>query len=273
MLNSHKNIFLLILTILLTTGCAYNSSTSKGTVGVERKQLMLVSSQEMQVGAIKAYSSILQKAKKDGTLNKNQRDTKRIKDIAKRLVAQTYIFRADALNWKWEANLLTSPQLNAWCMPGGKIAFYTGIIEKLNLTDDEIAAIMGHEMAHALREHSRERSSQTLITNGVLAIGSSFLGLSNTTASLASQAANVGILLPNSREQESEADYMGVELAARAGYDPRAAINVWKKMKKISNGDSPPEFLSTHPSHDTRIEELTSYANVVLPLYQQTLVK
>ncbi len=269
MYSPFKTFIILTITTIFITGCAYSSSTQQGTVGVQRKQLMLISSEQMQESADTAYKNIIQKAKKDGKLNQNKQNTKRIKDISKRLIAQTYIFRADAINWKWEANLLTSPELNAWCMPGGKIAFYSGIIDKLQLTDDEIAAIMGHEMAHALREHSRERTSQNLITNGLLTIGSSFLGLDRGTTDIASQAANLAITLPNSRAHESEADYMGVELAARAGYDPRAAVNVWRKMKKISKGNNPPEFLSTHPSHDTRIEELTTYANMVLPLYEK----
>lgn len=269
-----KKIYIFALFTLIAissfTGCAYSSSTQKGVVGVERKQLMLVSSKEMTDGAQQAYSSIIAKAKQEGTLNQNQNNTKRIKTIAKNLIAKTPTFRKDALSWDWEANLLSSKELNAWCMPGGKIAFYSGIIEQLNLNDAEIAAIMGHEIAHALREHSRERSSQTAVTNNILGIGSILLGLDSTTTALASQATNIAFLLPNSREQESEADYMGVELAARAGYDPRAAISVWEKMKKISQGQNPPEFLSTHPSHDTRIEELTSYAQVVLPLYEKS---
>jgi Zn-dependent protease with chaperone function len=260
-----------ILSALILTGCAYSSTTQKGSVGVDRKQFLLVSSQEMKQSAEKAYREVIQKAKKEGKLNQNKKDTQRIKTIAKKLIAQTPVFRADAINWKWEANLITSKELNAWCMAGGKIAFYTGIIEKLNLNDAEIAAIMGHEMAHALREHSRERASQAMVSNGLLTLSAAYFKLGRQTTSMASQATNVALILPNSRAHESEADYMGVELAARAGYDPRAAINVWEKMKKISNGKEPSEFLSTHPSHDTRIEELTSYANVVMPLYKQTL--
>ncbi len=267
----YKNLLSIIVSSLILTGCAYNSSTQKGVVGVDRKQLMLTSSEDMKKGADEAYNSIIQKAKQEGTLNTNAKNTKRIKEIATKLIAQVPTFRADAKTWDWEANLLTSQQLNAWCMPGGKIAFYSGIIEKLNLNDDEIAAIMGHEISHALREHSRERSSQNIITHNLLGLGAAYFGLDQTTTTLASQVTNVALILPNSREQESEADYMGVELAARAGYNPKAAISVWQKMKKISKGNNPPEFLSTHPSHDTRIEELKSYTEVVYPLYLKTL--
>ena len=270
--NRYTTLLLSALSALILTGCAYSSSTQKGVVGVDRKQLMLTSSADMQKGANEAYSSIMQKAKQDGTLNANAKNAQRVQQIATKLIAQAPTFRADAKTWNWEANLLTSEQLNAWCMPGGKIAFYSGIIEKLNLNDDEIAAIMGHEISHALREHSRERSSQNAITSNLLGLGAAYFGLDQTTTTLASQVTNVVLTLPNSREQESEADYMGVELAARAGYNPKAAISVWQKMKKIS-GEQPAEFLSTHPSHDTRIEELKNYTAVVYPLYLKAIKK
>ena len=258
-----------LLPIFITFGfLGCSTTTQSGAVGVKREQLMLISSKEMNTQAQKEYNKVLLKAQKEHKLNVDPKQTKRIKEIAKKLIAQTPVFRKDALAWKWEANLITSPELNAWCMPGGKIAFYTGIIEKLKLTDDEIAAIMGHEISHALREHSRERASQNAVTSGVINIGAAILGVGRGVSSLAAQGANLAFLLPNSRAQESEADYMGVELAARAGYNPQAAINVWKKMKKISK-NNPPEFLSTHPSHDTRIEELKAYVKVVMPLYKQ----
>jgi len=262
----YKTTIFTITTSILFSACS--TTTQKGTVGVEREQLMFVSSADMVKNSHKAYASVLSQAKKENKLNVDKHNTKRIKDISKKLIKQTPIFRKNSLSWDWEANLITSKELNAWCMPGGKIAFYTGIIEKLKLTDDEIAAIMGHEISHALREHSRERTSHNMLAGSIINIGGSLLGLGSGAKSLASKATNVAILLPNSRAQESEADYMGVELAARAGYNPQAAIEVWKKMKKASKG-APPEFLSTHPSHDTRIEELKAYVDVVTPLYLQ----
>jgi predicted Zn-dependent protease len=152
-------------------------------------------------------------------------------------------------------------------MPGGKIAVYTGILEKLNLSDAELAAIVGHEIAHALREHGRERASQQVAQNAVLGIGAALLGIGDAGASLANIVADVTIGLPNSREFEREADRVGVELAARAGYDPRAAVTLWQKMSSIGGG-APPQFLSTHPSNASRISDLQNYAAQVMPLYQ-----
>jgi predicted Zn-dependent protease len=166
-------------------------------------------------------------------------------------------------------NVLTSDEINAWCMPGGKIAFYTGILEKLQLTDDEIAAVMGHEISHALREHGRERASQQLATNvGASAVGA-LLGFGQSGADLAGVVGQVTFLLPYSRIHETEADRMGVELAARAGYDPRAAITLWQKMAKISSGSAPPAILSTHPSNEDRMKDLADFSQRVMPLYEQ----
>ncbi|HHT00324.1 MAG TPA: M48 family peptidase, partial [Thiomicrospira sp.] len=182
------------------------------------------------------------------------------------LIPQTAVFRKDAPRWKWEINLIKSEQLNAWCMPGGKIAFYTGIINKLKLSDAEIAAIMGHEMAHALREHGRERASQAQLTQVGMAALQIFTGVQGPLLDATAMALEVTLTLPNSRTHETEADRMGVELAARAGYNPYAAVNVWQKMSKMSKG-APPEILSTHPAHSTRIKDLKKYAQRVEPLY------
>jgi predicted Zn-dependent protease len=165
-------------------------------------------------------------------------------------------------------NLIESKELNAWCMPGGKIAFYTGIIERLKLGDDEIAAIMGHEIAHALREHGRERASQAMAQGLALSIIGAVAGVSQGGMDLTQLVLNVTLNLPNSREHETEADRIGVELAARAGYDPRAAVTVWEKMSQASEGQ-PPEILSTHPAPATRIADLKVYAARVMPLYEQ----
>ncbi len=262
-----KKIIILLFLFIVFNGCVYQNSTGLGNVGVDRKQLFLVSSDVMKEGAIDAYAKVLQEAKKKNTLNKNKKMLSRLRVIAKRLIKHTYIFRKDALKWNWKVNLITSDNLNAWCMPGGKIVFYTGIIDKLNLNNDEIAAIMGHEIAHALREHSRERSSQGMLTQSALGVTKELFGINSQTIDLASWVTNITILLPNNRQQETESDRMGVELSARAGYDPYAAVNVWKKMKKLS-GKNSPEFLSTHPSHDTRIDDLKTYAKRVENLYK-----
>lgn len=244
-------------------------TTKKGTVGVERQQMLLISEAEMQQGAKEAYGEILAEAKKNKTLNTDSAMVKRIRTVADRLIPQTKVFREDAPSWNWEVNLLKSDQLNAWCMPGGKIAFYTGIITELKLTDAEIAAIMGHEISHALREHGRERASQALVSQVGLTALSIVTGMEGAAMDASSMVVQTTFLLPNSRTHETEADRMGVELAARAGYDPFAAVSVWQKMAKISK-DAPPEFLSTHPSNETRIEDLKRYAQKVKPLYQKT---
>lgn len=261
--------FSLLLGLALS-GCTLSSSTKSGTVGADREQLMLISADEMNEGAEEAYAQVLAEAEQAGTLNTNKTQTERVRAIADQLIPHTAVYRKDAPKWNWEVNVLTSEQLNAWCMPGGKIAFYTGIIETLQLTDDEIAAIMGHEIAHALREHSRERASEQVAKQmGISVIGSAF-GLSGTTLQLADLATTYTLELPNSRQHETEADRMGVELAARAGYNPYAAVNVWKKMSALSSG-SPPEILSTHPSNESRIKDLNKYSKKVDPLYQETL--
>jgi predicted Zn-dependent protease len=157
-------------------------------------------------------------------------------------------------------------------MPGGKMAMYTGLIQKLNATDDELAAVMGHEIAHALREHSREQVSRQMGTQMAIGIAGAFLGVGDLGQNVAGMVANVTLNLPQSRTAEQEADRIGVELAARAGYDPRAAIALWQKMEKLGGGQ-PPKWLSTHPPHEDRIRDLEIYAAKVMPLYQQASAK
>jgi Zn-dependent protease with chaperone function len=252
---------------LLTTGCA--TTTEKGAVGVERRQFLLVSSDEMNQGAAAAYQKVIKDQGAKGNVNKDPQQVERVRKIAARLIPQTGVFRKDAPGWKWEVNVITSPEVNAWCMPGGKIAFYTGILEKLQLTDDEAAAIMGHEISHALREHGRERASQQLATGVGASIAGAVLGIGQSGADLAGLVGQVTFLLPYSRLHETEADRMGVELAARAAYDPRAAIGLWQKMAKMSGGGGPPAILSTHPSNEERIKDLGVFAERVMPLYEQ----
>lgn len=263
--NPLSKLFIVTITALTLTSCM-QSTTKKSSVGVDRQQIMTVSSSEMKKGAVKAYSQVLAEAKKKGNLNPSKKQLKLVRNIANRLTPHTKFFRKDAPKWKWEVNVIKSKQLNAWCMPGGKIAFYTGIIEKLNLTDGEIAAIMGHEIAHALREHGRERASQAQMQNVGLAVLGALTGVGNVGMGAAATVMNVTLTLPNSREHEIEADRMGVELSARAGYNPYDAVRVWQKMKKISKGGQP-EFLSTHPSNSSRIKDLKKYAKRVNHLY------
>jgi predicted Zn-dependent protease len=260
------------LTALSLGACS--TTTEQGAVGVERRQLLLVSSAELDQAAAAQYQDVLKEQTPKGNVNKDPQQVERVRGITKRLIPQTAVFRKDALDWKWEVNVLTSPQVNAWCMPGGKIAVYTGIIEKLQITDDELAAVLGHEISHALREHSRERASQQVAAG----VGASLAGVladifvpgtGQLGAAAAGVGGQVGVLLPYSRLHETEADRMGVELAARAGYDPRAAIALWQKMAKLSGGGAPPALLSTHPSNEARIKDLEVFSQRVLPLYEQ----
>lgn len=265
-----RKIVVVLLAVLLTA-CTTVQTTQPGLIGIDRKQTMslLVSEKELNEGAGAAYAQVLNKEKKAGKLNTNAALTKRVRRIAKRLIPQAKVFRPDAAKWNWQVNVITSEQLNAWAMPGGKIAFYSGIINKLKLSDAEIAAIMGHEIAHALREHSRERASEQTTSSLIIGLGGALAGLGSVSQQAASMAYNAAFGLTHSRQHETEADRMGVELAARAGYDPRAAIKVWQKMDKLAGGKSGPEFLSTHPSAKTRIRDLTKYSARVMPLYKK----
>ncbi|PHV10861.1 M48 family metallopeptidase [Chitinimonas sp. BJB300] len=255
---------------ILLGACQQVNTTESGAIGVSRKQTMfsMLSSAQVDQMAAESYSTTLTQAQKKGILNNDSAMTSRVKAVAKRLIPQVAVFRKDALAWKWEVNVEDSPELNAYCAPGGKIMFYTGIIEKLKLNDDEIAAIMGHEMAHALREHGRERMSKAYAQQmGAKLLSAVTQGQYDGYIGLASKVTDVAYNLPNSRQNESEADAMGIELAARAGYDPAAAIVLWQKMSAGSKGQ-PPQFLSTHPSNETRISELQANIPKVMPLYQ-----
>jgi predicted Zn-dependent protease len=252
---------------LLVGACQTVQTTQPGAVGVERKQHMLVSEEEIEKGATEAYRQELQKAKDKRALNTDQQTYQRVQKITRRLIPQTGTFRPDAPKWNWEVNVQTTEDVNAYCMPGGKIMVYTGLIEQLHATDAELAAVIGHEIAHALREHSRERISRAYAEQLALAGIAVATGASNTTMQIASQVSAVTFQLPHSREQEAEADRIGLELMARAGYDPNSAVSLWQKMSKLSSG-GPPEFLSTHPSGETRIRDLEALVPKVLPLYQ-----
>ena len=210
--------------------CQTVETTKPGVVGVDRDQRMLLSANQVNQSAVQAYQQEMKKAQAKGALNRDAAQTARVRAIAQRLIPATAVFRPDAPKWAWEVNVISSGEVNAWCMPGGKMAVYTGLIDKLKVTDDELAAVMGHEIAHALREHGRERASQAAVQQGLLSIGGALLGLGEGSMQLASIVTDVTISLPNSREHEVEADRVGVELSARAGYNPRAAVTLWQKM-------------------------------------------
>lgn len=251
---------------LAITGCT--STTSTSTTGVDRKQLLLVSDSEINALSAQSYNQMKAQAQAKGLLNTNSAQKARLQRIANRLIPQAKVLRPEAASWKWEVNLIKSDELNAFCAPGGKIMFYTGIIDRLKLTDDEIAAIMGHEMAHALREHGRENVSRQYAQQAGLSILAAATGMTEGQAQLAQMVGQIGISLPNNRTQESEADVLGTELMARAGYNPNASISLWKKMISASNGSSP-QFLSTHPNPANRIQNLQALMPKVMPLYQQ----
>lgn len=254
----------------LLAGCQQMSTTQGGAMGADRQQSMsmLLSTQQVDQMAAKAYTEEVAKARQSGTLNRNPALTARVRTIANRLIPQVGIYRLDALKWQWEVNVESRQEMNAYCMAGGKVMVYSGLIETLKLTDDELAQIMGHEMAHALREHSRERMSEAYTRMmGFTLLSVVTGGRYDGYMDMANQVVEVAYSLPNSREHESEADIMGLELAVRAGYHPNAAVTLWQKMAKASEGQ-PPEFLSTHPSHGTRISELQARIPQVLPLYE-----
>jgi predicted Zn-dependent protease len=248
-------------------GCQTVETTKQGAVGVDRQQRMLVSEQEVNASAQKQYAQMMAEAQKKNALDRDAAQVARVKAITSRLVPQTAVFRPDAQKWAWEVHVLTLNEVNAWCMPGGKMAMYSGLIEKLQATDDELAAVMGHEISHALREHSREAISRQMATQTAVGVAGAILGVGQLGTSLGNMVADVTLNLPNSRTNEVEADRIGVELAARAGYNPNAAITLWEKMAKLSSGGQPPKWLSTHPSHEDRINDLKVYAQKVMPLY------
>lgn len=257
-----------VATLLFVSACQTVQTTQPGAVGVQRKQHMLVSEQEVEQGAAQAYSEEKRKAQSEGKLNTNGALTARVRNVAQRLIPATATFRPDAPRWPWEINTLTTEELNAYCMPGGKIMVYSGLVEKLNLSDAELAAVLGHEMAHALREHSRERVSRALTQQIALAGVAVLTGAGEGVTDMANTVAAVTFQLPHSREQESEADTIGLELMARAGYDPNAAVSVWKKMIAAEQAGTP-QFLSTHPSPQTRVQDIQALVPKVAPLYQR----
>jgi predicted Zn-dependent protease len=255
----------LCVSSLMVSGCV--TTTAGGAVGGDRKQLLLVSAEQLDQAAAQGYAKLKSDSAAKGALNQDHALLQRVKAIANRLEPQTKIFRPDAPGWKWEVNVITSDQVNAFCMPGGKIMVYTGLAKQLGLSDDELAVVIGHEMSHALREHSREQISQALAAQTAIGIGSALLGLEQSTADIANVGYEALIATRFSRTDENEADRMGLELMARAGYDPRAAVTLWQKMIKAKSGSQPPEFLSSHPTDASRVATIQSLLPTVMPLY------
>ena len=231
---------------------------------------MLVPADTLEKSAQQQYGQMLAEARSKGALApEGHPQLVQLRQVAHKLIPFTSPWNERARQWRWEVNLIGSRQVNAFCMPGGKIAFYSGILDQLQLSIDEIAMIMGHEMAHALREHARERMAKTTATSLGLEVAASLFGLGQ----LGQLGANVGsqlAALKYSRDDETEADLVGLELAARAGYNPQASVSLWRKMGQATGGGGGGlEFLSTHPSGPQRIEELQSNVPKVMGLYQQ----
>jgi len=238
-------------------------------VGRTSRALGLASAAEVEKSATLQYSELIRQAAAQKALAPaDHPQTIRLRRIAARLVEQSARFNPRAKEWHWEVNLIGSRQINAFCMPGGKIAFFSGILDTLKLTDDEVAMVMGHEMAHALREHGRERVGKmrlAQIGTVIASIGGALLGFGDLGGQVASGAAQL-TMLKYGRDDETEADLVGLELAARAGFDPRAGVIVWQKMAAVGKGQ-PPQWLSSHPSHDSRISEISRNLDRVMPLY------
>jgi predicted Zn-dependent protease len=266
-----KRLSLLVVVFGLTSllGACATSTTGTGEVGADRSQLLLVPSEQLDQMGAEAYAALKADAAKKGVLNTRPAMLQRVRAIAGRIAPQSKVFRDDAPGWNWEVNLITSEQMNAFVMPGGKIMFYTGLIERLNLTDAEIAIVMGHEIAHALREHAREQVSQAMAAQTAIGIGASIFGLGETSANLAGAGYQALVATKFSRTHEAEADRIGLELSARAGYEPRAGITLWRKMASASEGSRPPELLSSHPTDASRIKRIEALLPTVLPLYKR----
>lgn len=235
-----------------------------------RSQLMIISPEQAILSSKEAYVQTLKPLHDDGKIDSDAVVSKRIRLITGRLIAQAIVLYPNTAEWEWSVKVIDDPEtVNAWCMAGGKMAIYTGLIDQTKATDDEIAQVMGHEISHALANHTAERMSVAMASQmGLMGLAIALGGNEYGGAVLAgsSAAAAVAITLPNSRTSEIEADAIGIELAARAGYDPKAAASLWQKMGEVG-GDGPPQFLSTHPSPNNRKETLAALAEEVMPYY------
>jgi len=257
-----RKLVLLLVIATLVAACA--------TSPTGRTQLMLVSEQQAISSSKQAYLQEMSKYKKEGKLVTEPRVLNRVKVITERLVAQAVVMRPEAARWEWSVEVIDDPKtVNAWCMAGGRMAVYTGLLTQVDPTDDELAQVLGHEIAHALANHTAERMSVAMASQaGVLAAGV-FSDNPGTSMAAAAAAAQLAIQLPNSRAAETEADEIGIKLAAKAGYDPNAAIALWQKMARVGGGKAPPAWLSTHPSDQQRLQRLGKLAPKMMQYYRQ----
>jgi len=235
-----------------------------------RRQLALVSEDSAIVASEEAYAMQIGELREQGKIvSESSRAARRVDEITGRLVAQAIEMRPETANWDWSIEVIDDPEVvNAWCMAGGRMAVYTGLLQKLDPTDDELAQVLGHEISHALANHTAERMSVAVAANAGVLLAGILSEDSQRAMSTAALAAALAVQMPNSRAAESEADEIGIELAAKAGYNPNAAISLWEKMAAVSGG-GPPQFLSTHPSHANRQERLAELAPQMMAYYEQ----
>jgi predicted Zn-dependent protease len=259
----------LLLCALLAAPLAATAQEREGVdVGKNSAFTNLVSADTVERSSQQQYAQMLQQAAaKNALAPADNAQLKRLRGIAQRLIPYAIPWNERAKQWQWEVNLLGSSQINAFCMPGGKIAFYSGILKTLQLTDDEVAMVMGHEIAHALREHARERMGKNAATGIGASLLTQILGLGQIGQTVTNYGAQL-LTLEFSRSDESEADLVGMELAARAGFDPRAGVTLWQKMGAANKG-APPQWLSTHPAGSTRIADIEANLPRVMPLYER----
>ena len=260
MIDAMKRALVSLLLALVIAACA--------TSPTGRRQLMLVSEETAIAASKQQYLQTMSELDKEGKLVEDRKLLQRIDTITGRLIAQAILVRPDTKDWEWSVRVIDEPEtVNAWCMAGGRMAIYTGLIQKVDPTDDELAQVMGHEISHALANHTAERMSVAMASNvGIIAVGVASDRPGAAMAGAAAAAA-LAIKLPNSRASETEADRIGIELAAKAGYDPHAAATLWQKMAKVG-GDGPPQFLSTHPSPANRQQTLAALAEQMMPYYR-----
>jgi len=259
---------------LLAAGAGIaGSALPQVNVGPPSTVRSLVPANELEVAAAQQYGELMQQARAKGALApENHPQLRRLRAISARLIADAPRWNERARQWHWEVNLISSKSINAFCMPGGKIAVFTGLLERLELSDDETAMVVGHEMAHSLREHARERIAKSQGTGALLSLGAQLFGLGQ----LGDVAANVGtqlLTLKFSRDDETEADLVGLEMGARAGFNPRASLTLWEKMGRESGSNGNLAFLSTHPTGPDRMHRLNENIPRVEGLYQQAIAR
>lgn len=260
--------FLMSLCLVCAIVPVQAQQTTDDGIKVEKMSPLrkLVPDQKLEAVAAQQYTGLKTQARQKGVLvAESDPQVQRLRTIAKRIIPHAERWNERAEKWDWEVNLIAAQEVNAFCMPGGKIAFFSGLIDKLKLTDDEIAIVMGHEIAHALREHGRARVAKGTLLQLGAALGSAVLGLGDTGQVVVGQGAQLA-LLKFSRDDETEADAVGLDIVARAGYDPRAGVALWKKMEMLSKG-APPQWLSTHPAGKNRIAQIQKHLPAVMPLY------